>query len=48
MKNKLGMDQLKSEFDHLTPENIEAKMKSASMADMVIMVTQLAQVIPIV
>jgi hypothetical protein len=48
MKNKFGMDQLRSEFDHLSPENIEAKMKNASLADMIIMATQLAQIMPIV
>ena len=48
MKGGLGMDQLKSEFDHLTTKNIEEKMKKANFADMVIMATQLAQIAPII
>lgn len=41
------MEQLKSEFDHLKPTDIEAKMKGKSFADMVIIATQLAQLAPI-
>lgn len=40
------MNQLKSEFDHLKPDTIEAKMKNASFADMVIMMTQFTQLPP--
>lgn len=46
-KEAIGMEQLKSEFDHLKPANIEEKMKKASFSDMVIMGTQLAQLAPI-
>ncbi|MDD2916640.1 MAG: hypothetical protein PHH70_02210 [Candidatus Gracilibacteria bacterium] len=46
-KKGLGMEQLKSEFDHLKPTDIEAKMKGKSFADMVIIATQLAQLAPI-
>ena len=42
------MDQIKSEFDYLKPANIEAKVRSATVSDMVIMGTQLAQMAPIV
>jgi hypothetical protein len=42
------MEQLRSEFDYLDAENIEKKMKEASLADMVIMMTQLATIVPII
>jgi hypothetical protein len=42
------MEQLRSEFDHLDAENMDKKMKEASLADMVIMATQLATIAPIV
>lgn len=48
MKNAVGMEGLKSEFDHLKSTEIEQKMKNASLADFVIMGTQLAQIAPIV
>ena len=47
MKDAVGMEGLKSEFDHLKSEDIEKKMKNASLADFVIMGTQLAQIAPI-
>lgn len=36
-----GAEQLKSEFEHLKPTDIEAKMKDKSLADFVIMVNSL-------
>ena len=47
-KNGLGMDQLRSEFEHLEVSDIEKKMKEASFSDMVIMCSQLATIVPIV
>lgn len=48
IKNILWMDQLKSEFDHITPENVEKKLKNASFADTVILITQLTQLTPVI
>ncbi len=48
IKNILWMDQLKSEFDHITPENVEKKLKNASFADTVILMTQLTQLTPVI
>ena len=46
-KSALHMDQLRSEFDHIKPEDIEKKIKESSMADMAIMITNIAQVVPV-
>lgn len=46
VKNVLGIDQLKSEFDYLKSEDIEKKLQESSLGDMVIMAGQLAQIIP--
>lgn len=46
-KNILGMDQLKNRFDHLEPKDIERKIKESSLADLVIMVGQIAQLPPV-
>lgn len=47
MKNWLGMEQLKSEFDFLEWDNLANKMKNASIADTIILITQFATVAPI-
>lgn len=47
-KELFGMERLKSNYDYLKPENLEAKMKSASLADMAIIATQLVQLAPLV
>jgi hypothetical protein len=48
IKRKIWVDQIKSEFYYLKPENIESKVRSANVSDMVIMGTQLLQMAPIV
>lgn len=42
-----GMNQLKTDFDHLKIDDVEAKMKKASFAEMVMIGTQLAQLYPV-
>lgn len=42
------MERLKSDYDYLKAENLEEKMKSASLADMAIIATQLVQLAPLV
>ena len=41
------MDQLKSQFDYLEPEDIEKKMKDSSLSDLIIIMGQLAQLPPV-
>ncbi len=48
IKKVVGSEQLKSEFSYLKSGAIEGKIKSASIADMVIMGTQLAQMAPLI
>jgi hypothetical protein len=48
VKNIMGIDQLKSEFSYLKPDNLEAKLQGKSLADIIIIVTQLAQLAPLV
>jgi hypothetical protein len=48
IQKKIWMDQIKSEFDYLKSANIESKVRSASVGDMVIMGTQLLQMAPII
>ena len=48
VKNIMGTDQLKNEFCYLKPDNLEAKLKGKSLADIIIIVTQLAQLAPLV
>lgn len=46
-KRVLWMEQLKSQFDYLEPEDIEKKIKESSLSDLIIMMWQLAQLPPI-
>ncbi len=48
VKEAFSMDQLKSEFDRIKPADIQEKIKGKSLADMVIIATQLAQLAPVV
>lgn len=41
------MEQLKSEFDYIEPEQIEKKLKEASLSDLIILLGQLAQLPPV-
>ncbi len=47
VKEAFSMDQLKSEFDRIKPADIQARLKGKSLADMVIIATQLAQLVPV-
>ena len=40
------MEQLRSEFDKITEGDMEARIKNSSFADIMIMITQVAQIIP--
>lgn len=48
MKNWLGMEQLKSEFDYLEWDDLANKMKNASIADTIILITQFATIAPVI
>lgn len=43
----LEIDQLKNDFEHIVPQNIEERVKRANMSDTIIMMTQAAQIIPL-
>ena len=43
-----GMNQLKTEFDHLKIDNLEKKIREASFPELVMCGTQIAQICPLV